>query len=165
MVRPPWSSQLAQCPSRFLPPSSMPTRPSSSLLVSSIYQHGVCYDEPDTQRQLAPRLSSKLKVCAIGFLPKQGVGLSTIICIASLALAEASEAIGTATQLTPVVTSTSTQVSFEVYQCMLTPIIAINSTPVVKVSSIGGNQEITLATGTAGATTIFGGEVFTAVPK
>ncbi|KAH9854403.1 hypothetical protein C2E23DRAFT_72066 [Lenzites betulinus] len=75
------------------------------------------------------------------------VGTETFLQVeASLALAEASEAIGTATQLTPVVTT-------------------INSTPVVKVSSIGGNQEITLATGTAGATTIFGGEVFTAVPN
>ncbi len=43
--------------------------------------------------------------------------------------------------------------------------LAVNSTPIVKVSSIGGNQEITIATGTAGATTIFGGEVFTAAPK
>ncbi|KAI0829068.1 hypothetical protein BC628DRAFT_1337600 [Trametes gibbosa] len=75
------------------------------------------------------------------------VGTETFLQVeASLAVAEASEAIGTATQLTPVVTT-------------------INSTPIVKVSSIGGNQEITIATGTAGATTIFGGEVFTAVPN
>ncbi|KAL1950947.1 hypothetical protein VTO73DRAFT_96 [Trametes versicolor] len=65
---------------------------------------------------------------------------------ASLAAAEALRGIGTATQLTTVVTT-------------------INSTPIVKVSSIGGNQEITIATGTAGATTIFGGEVFTAAPN
>ncbi|KAI0640267.1 hypothetical protein C8Q77DRAFT_1153141 [Trametes polyzona] len=65
---------------------------------------------------------------------------------ATLAAAEAEEAIGTATQLSAVVTT-------------------INSMPVVEVSSIGGNQVITIATGTAGATTIFGGEVFTAVPN
>ncbi|KAI0779015.1 hypothetical protein BD413DRAFT_676368 [Trametes elegans] len=65
---------------------------------------------------------------------------------ASVAYIEAQGAVGTATQLT-VVEAT------------------INSTPVVEVSSIGGKQAITIATGTAGATTIFGGEVFTAAPN
>ncbi|KAI0325410.1 hypothetical protein GY45DRAFT_247358 [Cubamyces sp. BRFM 1775] len=40
---------------------------------------------------------------------------------------------------------------------------SINSAPVVEVSSIGGAQAITLATGTAGSATTFGGLVFTAV--
>ena len=42
---------------------------------------------------------------------------------------------------------------------------AVNSAPVVEVSSVGGGQEITLATGMAGAATTFGGLNFTAVPK
>ncbi|KAI0658320.1 hypothetical protein C8Q70DRAFT_189077 [Cubamyces menziesii] len=41
----------------------------------------------------------------------------------------------------------------------------VNSAPVVEVSSVGGGQEITLATGTAGAATTFGGLNFTAVPN
>ncbi|KAH9885381.1 hypothetical protein C8Q73DRAFT_717590 [Cubamyces lactineus] len=41
----------------------------------------------------------------------------------------------------------------------------INSAPVVEVSSIGGAQAITLATGTAGVATTFGGLDFTAVPN
>ncbi|OSD01177.1 hypothetical protein PYCCODRAFT_551752 [Trametes coccinea BRFM310] len=66
---------------------------------------------------------------------------------ASIAIAQAEEGIGAATtELTAFATT-------------------INSTPVVKVSSIGGNQEITIATGTAGVTTIFGGKAFTAVPN
>ncbi|CDO77273.1 hypothetical protein BN946_scf184753.g23 [Trametes cinnabarina] len=65
----------------------------------------------------------------------------------SIAIAKAEEGIGAdTTQLTAFATT-------------------INSTPVVKVSSIGGNQEITIATGTAGITTIFGGKAFTAVPN
>ncbi|KAI0652678.1 hypothetical protein C8Q79DRAFT_923058 [Trametes meyenii] len=66
---------------------------------------------------------------------------------ATVAFVQAEEAVGTQTKKLSVIEAT------------------INSTPVVEVSSIGGNQEITIATGTAGATTIFGGEVFTAVPN
>ncbi|KAI0658321.1 hypothetical protein C8Q70DRAFT_994741 [Cubamyces menziesii] len=68
--------------------------------------------------------------------------------LASVAFVEAEEAIGAATtQLTAIVTT-------------------INSAPVVKVSSIGGKNEITIATGTkAVATTVFGGKSFTVVPK
>ncbi|KAI0652677.1 hypothetical protein C8Q79DRAFT_114583 [Trametes meyenii] len=65
---------------------------------------------------------------------------------ASVAIVEAENEIGTATQLSAIATT-------------------INSTPIVKVSSVGGKQEITIATGTVGATTIFGGKVFTAVPN
>ncbi|KAI9067191.1 hypothetical protein FKP32DRAFT_1673223 [Trametes sanguinea] len=66
---------------------------------------------------------------------------------ASIAIAQAEEGIGAATTELNAFATT------------------INSTPVVKVSSIGGNQEITIATGTAGVTTIFGGKAFTAVPN
>ncbi|KAI0325409.1 hypothetical protein GY45DRAFT_1374758 [Cubamyces sp. BRFM 1775] len=77
------------------------------------------------------------------------LGTETLLKLeASVALVEAEEAIGAATTvLTAIVTT-------------------INSTPVVKVSSIGGKNEITIATGTkAGATTVFGGKAFTAVPN
>ncbi|KAI0370051.1 hypothetical protein BV20DRAFT_1036087 [Pilatotrama ljubarskyi] len=75
------------------------------------------------------------------------VGTSTFLSVeASVVLQQASVGIATATQLT----------AFET---------TINSTPVVEVSSKGGIQVITVATGTAGATTSFGGEVFTAVPN
>ncbi|KAL7284954.1 hypothetical protein ACG7TL_000043 [Trametes sanguinea] len=72
---------------------------------------------------------------------------AAFLSLPSIAIAQAEEGIGAATtELTAFATT-------------------INSTPVVKVSSIGGNQEITIATGTAGVTTIFGGKAFTAVPK
>ncbi|KAI0354776.1 hypothetical protein OH77DRAFT_1521647 [Trametes cingulata] len=75
------------------------------------------------------------------------VGTSTYLSVAaSVALQEASAGIATATQLT----------AFET---------TINSTPIVEVSSKGGNQVFTVATGTAGTTTTFAGEVFTAVPN
>ncbi|KAI0721415.1 hypothetical protein C8T65DRAFT_735422 [Cerioporus squamosus] len=74
------------------------------------------------------------------------VGTSTFLSVqAELGLLSAEEAIGTATQLTAYVTD-------------------INATPVVQVSSKGG-QAITMATGTAGVTTVFAGATFVAVPN
>ncbi|RPD64799.1 hypothetical protein L226DRAFT_607775 [Lentinus tigrinus ALCF2SS1-7] len=74
------------------------------------------------------------------------LGTSTFLSVqAELGLLSAEEAIGTATQLTAYITE-------------------INATPVVQVSSKGG-QAITMATGTAGATTVFANATFVAVPN
>ncbi|TFK91150.1 hypothetical protein K466DRAFT_583065 [Polyporus arcularius HHB13444] len=73
------------------------------------------------------------------------VGTSTYLSVqAELGLLSAEVAIGTATQLTAYISE-------------------INATPVVQVSSKGG-QAITMATGT-GATTVFAGVTFVAVPN
>ena len=85
---------------------------------------------------------------------------------AELGLLSAEAAIGTATQLTAYITGVcftlrSTHTWIIDSHLRLTE---VNATPVVQVSSKGG-QAITMATGTAGATTSFAGATFVAVPN